>query len=110
MISVAHSRFQRVSPRKLAQVLAVVRGKRVDEALRMLQFVPKSAKPIVEKALLSALANAGKGYKSEQLIIQRSWVTQGTPLKRMRAGSMGRSMPYKRRTANITIELDTVIK
>lgn len=110
MISVAHSRFQRISPRKVGQVLDVIRGKRVSEALRLLKFIPKAAAPIVEKTLLSALANAGQGYKSEQLIVQQSWVNQGSPLKRIRAGSMGRAMPYKRRTAHLTIELDVVIK
>lgn len=103
MEAMARARFIRVSPRKVGQVLAVVRGKPVAEARRLLPFVPKGAAPIVKKVLESAIANAGKVGAEETLIVSQAWVGQGPSLKRMRAGSMGRGMPYRRKTCHITI-------
>ena len=54
----ACAKYVRVTPRKAQIVLDLIRGKRVDDALAIVMFTPKSASPVVEKLLNSAIANA----------------------------------------------------
>lgn len=103
METVAYAKYQRISCRKVAQVLDLVRGKQVDQAYRTLKFIPKAACPIVEKTLRSAVSNAGKNIKLENLFIKSAFVTPGPALKRFRAGPMGRALPYKRKTCHVAI-------
>ena len=51
-------RYAKISPRKVRQVVDLVRGKGVEEALNILQFTPKKAATLVERTLRSAIANA----------------------------------------------------
>src|ERR1700747_1410001 len=60
MQAIARARYVRISPRKVDQILMLVRGKSVARALTTLRLVTKGARPLVEKVLRSALANAGK--------------------------------------------------
>ena len=57
-ISRAKLRYIRVSPQKARLVADIVRGKDVDEALRLLKFTRKKSAPIIGKLISSALANA----------------------------------------------------
>ena len=54
----AIARYVRISSRKVQIVIDLIRGKKVDEALAILMYTPKAAAPVVEKLLLSAIANA----------------------------------------------------
>ena len=54
----ATARYVRISSRKVKIVIDLIRGKQVDEALAILMYTPKAAAPVVEKLLLSAIANA----------------------------------------------------
>ena len=60
MQAIAQARYVRISPRKVDQILMLVRRKSVAQALSQLRLVTKGARPLVEKVLMSALANAGK--------------------------------------------------
>jgi large subunit ribosomal protein L22 len=99
----AATKFVRYTPRKINQVLALIRGKKVDKAFEILSFLSKSAALLVKKVLTSAVANAGKLENYSVLKVKEAWVGNGPILKRMRAGSMGKSMPVKKRTAHLTI-------
>jgi large subunit ribosomal protein L22 len=59
MEATAHARYVRISPRKVDQILMLVRGKSVAHALATLRLVTKGARPLVEKTLMSAMANTG---------------------------------------------------
>ena len=91
MEATAHVRYARISPRKVDQILMLVRGKSVARALTVLQFVNKSSRPLVEKTLQSALANAGRNLSPESWYVARAWVGLGPVFKRMRAHAMGRA-------------------
>jgi large subunit ribosomal protein L22 len=67
----AIAKFVRIAPRKVQQVVDVVRGKQVDEALAILKYTPRAAAPIVEKVVKSAIANAenNNSMDREQLYI-----------------------------------------
>lgn len=99
----AIARFVRYAPRKVNQVLTVIRNQRVDKAFEILSFLPKSSTELVEKVLKSAVANAGRLKDFSGLKIKEAWVGQGPTLKRMRPGPMGRGLGYKRKTSHLTI-------
>ena len=103
MEAIAHANYVRNSPRRVDQILMLIRGKSVANALATLRLVQKGARPLVEKVLFSAMANAGKGQNPEQWYIQQAWVGAGPVLKRMRAHAMGRGATIRHRTTHMTI-------
>ncbi|MFH1379189.1 MAG: 50S ribosomal protein L22 [bacterium] len=103
MQAIARTRFTRISSRKVGRVLDLIRGKYVDEAFRILQFVPKAAAPIVQKTLHSAVANSGRLKNPAGLKVKQAWVGHGPALKRIRAFAMGRAFGYKRKMCHITV-------
>ena len=105
MEATAHARYVRISPRKVDQILMLVRGKSVPRALATLRLVTKGARPLVEKTIQSAFANAGKVENPEAWHIARAWVGGGPQLKRMRAHAMGRGATIRHRTTHLTVVL-----
>jgi large subunit ribosomal protein L22 len=99
----ATAKFVRYAPRKVNQVLTLIRNKKVEKAFEILSFLPKSSSTLVEKVLKSATANSGKLKDYSGLKVKEAWVGNGTILKRMRPGPMGRGMPIKKRTSHLTI-------
>ena len=99
----ATAKFVRYTPRKVNQVLSLIRNKKVEKAFEVLSFLPKSAATLVEKVLKSATANSGKLSDFSKLKIKEAWVGNGPILKRMRHGPQGRGMPIKKRTSHLTI-------
>jgi len=99
----ATAKFVRYTPRKVNQVLTLIRNKKVEKAFEILSFLPKSSATLVEKVLKSATANAGKLNDFSGLKVKEAWVAGGPILKRMRPGPQGRGMPVKKRTAHLTI-------
>ena len=104
----ACAKYVRVTPRKAQIVLDLIRGKRVDDALAIVMFTPKSASPVVEKLLNSAIANAENnlGLHRETLYVAECYANQGPTLKRYWARSHGRADMIKKHTSHITIVLD----
>jgi len=93
------------SPRKVRLVIDLVRGKKVDEALNMLQFVPSPAAKIVAGVIKSAAANAEKNYQlpSADLKIARIYADGAQMMKRYRARSRGRAGQIHKRSSHITV-------
>jgi large subunit ribosomal protein L22 len=105
----AKANFIRTSPRKARQVLALICGKQVGEALNILALTPKAAARKIEKLLKSALANAENIHaikKPESLIISLAKADQGPTLKRFIPRARGRATPIRKRTSHITIILE----
>lgn len=98
----------RQSARKVRIVLDLIRGKKVEEAYRVLAFVRRQAAESVLKLLRSAVANANqKGeYKPESLFISKAFADQGFSFKKMEPKAMLRHGIQKSRTSHVTIELD----
>jgi large subunit ribosomal protein L22 len=104
MEAIAHANFVRFAPRKVNQVLSLVRRKPVLEAMRILRLVPKKPSLLIAKTIKSAAANAGDSEgKNPNLVVHSAWVGQGPTLKRMRAYAMGRGSTYKRKTCHLTV-------
>ena len=104
----AVAKYVRVSPRKVQIVIDLIRGKQVDDALAILMYTPKSAAPVVEKLLNSAIANAENNLEMsrENLYVAEVYANQGPTLKRYWARSHGRADMIKKHTSHITIVLD----
>lgn len=97
-----------MSPRKVAVVAALVRGRSVADALTILEHTPRRSAIAVKKAIMSAQANAdhNHGYKPATLQITEISVTPGPRLKRYRPISHGRAHPFQRKTAHIRVIVD----
>ena len=101
----ASAKFVRISPLKARQVVDLIRGKSVEEAMITLKFTAHKASPIVEKVLKSAVANAefNFGMDVEKLKVVEAFAVQGPSMKRFRPVSMGRAHAYVHRTSHITV-------
>lgn len=107
MEATATVRHIRITPRKARQVVDLIRGKRVGDAISILNFTPLHAARIVKKLLDSAVANAEqkKVGDLDSLTVAKAYVNQGVTMKRMRARAMGRGNVIKKRTSHITLVL-----
>lgn len=100
----------RISPKKANLVAGTVRGKKVNEALNLLKFMPKKAAKIIYKVVQSAASNAKNNFKQsmDELIITEILVTKGPTYKRSIPISRGRAHPIRKRTSHITVEVGVV--
>ena len=104
----ATAKYIKGSPQKARLVIDLIRGKKVEEALSILQFTPKRAAKNIEKVVRSAVANAEQKsgtVDTEELFIKAAFVNQG-PTKgrrRIRPAPMGRAYREIRRQNHITV-------
>lgn len=98
-------KYVRITPSKAQQVINLVRGRNVDEAINILAFSPKAAAKIINKVVNSASANAEKnhGMRRDILYISEAFANQGPTLKRFRPRAQGRASKIRKRTSHITI-------
>ena len=96
-----------MSPRKMRVVAALVRHKKVEDAVGLLDHMPKRAAGIISKAIKSAAANAedksGGDASIDQLRILTIAVDGGTIAKRWMPRSMGRANRINHRTSHLTV-------
>ena len=104
----AIARYVRISSSKAGIVCDLIRGKKADDALAILMYTPKAAAPVMEKLLLSAIANAENNLSMDRgsLYVAEVYANPGPTLKRYVARSRGSASPMLRRTSHITIVLD----
>ncbi len=107
MIAKAESKFLRISPTKVRQVMDLIRNKDVVVAQGLLFNLNKRPKEYLIKILKSAVANAKtKGFNADQLYVSKIICNPGPAWKRFKAAAFGRAAPIKKRTSHIRIELD----
>jgi len=101
----ATAKYIRTSPRKLRLVVDAVRGKRVEDALTVLRFMPSPSAHTVAKVVKSAVANAENNYEMtpDDLVITQIFVDESRTFKRFRAGPRGRVKPILKRSSHITV-------
>jgi large subunit ribosomal protein L22 len=94
-----------ISPQKVRLVINMVRGKKVNEALTILSFLPTPTAKAVAKVIKSAAANAENNFQMSptELRIADISADQGHTLKRFRPQSRGRISPILKRASNITV-------
>jgi large subunit ribosomal protein L22 len=101
----ATGKMIRVAPRKVRLVLDEIRGRKIDDALTILQFSGIPVARDVTKVLKSATANAENNLDMTRsdLRIVRCYADPGPMLKRFKPRSRGRVSPILRRTSHITV-------
>ncbi len=95
----------RLSADKGRLVADLVRGKKVAQAIDILNFTQKKAAGIIKKALESAIANAehNDGADIDELKVTSIYVEQGTTLKRFSARAKGRGNRISKGTCHIYV-------
>mgnify|MGYP006159106111 CR=1 FL=1 len=97
----------RTSTRKLKPILKALVGKKVDIAIRDLQFSEKRITKDVRKTISSAIANAENNnqYDIDKLFIKEAYCGKQVVMKRFRPRAKGRAAPIKKPYSNLTIIL-----
>ena len=97
----------RVSPRKLNDVAASIRGMKVDKALAELTFSRRRIAGTIKKTLESAIANAenNQGADVDELKITTITVDDGPRMKRISPRAKGRADRIVKRTSHITVHV-----
>src|SRR5687768_4400541 len=97
----------RQSPRKVRLVADTLRGKKIEEALTVLSFIPRRSALPLQKLLASALANAKDlAVPTEDLIVKEIRVDAGATLYRSQPRSYrGGDSTIRKRTSHVTVTL-----
>ena len=116
MEAIASAKYLRGSAQKARLVVDMIRGKRVGEALAILQFTNKRAAEGIEKCLRSAIANATEkaerqnvSVDPDDLVVKTCFVDMG-PTKhrrRVRPAPQGRAYREQRHFCHITVLVST---
>ncbi len=96
------------SPRKMRLVADMIRGQRVNYALNVLKFDTHAASGVIEKLLLTAIADwqaANEDVKIEEadLVVKEIYVDSARILKRLRPAPQGRAHRIRKRSNHVTI-------
>jgi large subunit ribosomal protein L22 len=104
----ARARYLRISPFKLRLVARTLPGKKVDDALALLQFLPQRGARLLRKVMMAAVANAEQRPQVDvdTLVVKGVQVDGGPSLKRFQARAMGRVNHILKRSSHITVVLD----
>ena len=97
----------RSSTRKLNPILKDLVGKKVDIALRNLDFSEKRITKDIRKTISSAVANAENNfqYNIDKLIVKEAYCGKQIVMKRFRPRAKGRAAPILKPYSNVTIIL-----
>ena len=116
MEAIASAKYLRGSAQKARLVVDMIRGKRVGEALAILQFTNKRAAGHIEKCLRSAIANATEkaerqnvAVDPDELVVKTAFVDMG-PTKhrrRVRPAPQGRAYREQRHFCHVTLQVST---
>ena len=102
----------RSSVRKLNPILKSIVGKKVDVAIRDLQFSEKRITKDVRKTISSAVANAENNfqYDIDKLIVKEAYCGKKITMKRFRPRAKGRAAPILKPYSSVTIILSETKK
>ena len=102
----------RTSVRKLNPILQSIVGKKVDVAIRDLQFSAKRITKDIRKTISSAVANAENNfqYDIDSLIVKEAYCGKKIVMKRFRPRAKGRAAPILKPYSSVTIILSEMRK
>ena len=97
----------RSSVRKLNPILKGIVGKKVEVAIRDLQFSEKRVTKDIRKTISSAVANAENNfqYDIDKLIVKEAYCGKKIIMKRFRPRAKGRAAPILKPYSSVTIIL-----
>ena len=102
----------RSSVRKLNPILRGIVGKKVDVAIKDLQFSEKRITKDISKTINSAIANAENNfqYDIDKLIVKEAYCGKKITMKRFRPRAKGRAAPILKPYSSVTIILSEIKK
>ena len=106
----AVARYVHMSPTKVRRVVALIKGRPLQEALDILRFSPQAAARPLFKVVASAAANAENNMDLDRdtLVVAAAYADEGPTLKRIRPRAQGRAYRIRKRTSHITVEVESV--
>ncbi|AUD03168.1 50S ribosomal protein L22 [Spirosoma pollinicola] len=112
MEAVAKLKDVPTSPRKMRLIADLIRGQRVSRALGLLKYQPQAGADVLQKVLLSAVANWQQKNENERiedadLYVKTVFVDGGPMLKRLRPAPQGRGHRIRKRSNHITLVVDS---
>ncbi|GAB3730787.1 50S ribosomal protein L22 [Spirosoma lituiforme] len=112
MEAVAKLKDVPTSPRKMRLIADLIRGQRVSRALGLLKYQPQAGADVLQKVLLSAVANwqqknEDARIEDADLYIKTVFVDGGPMLKRLRPAPQGRGHRIRKRSNHITLVVDS---
>lgn len=101
----ATAKYLRGSTRKTRLVTQAIKGKKVEDATAILQFMPQKAAGEVARVLKSATANAENNHNlsAEDLVVVDAVANEGPTIKRFQPRAQGRAFPIHKPMTHITI-------
>jgi large subunit ribosomal protein L22 len=109
MEAVAKLKNYPTSPRKMRLLADLIRGKKVDKVLGILEHNPKHPAVPLRKLVLSAISNwkvKNEGGDVHELVVKTIMVDGGRTLKRMRPAPQGRGYRVRKRSNHVTLVID----
>jgi len=102
----------RSSVRKLNPILRGIVGKKVDVAIRDLEFSEKRITRDIRKTISSAVANAENNfqYDIDKLVVKEAYCGKKITMKRFRPRAKGRAAPILKPYSSVTIILSETKK
>ena len=102
----------RSSVRKLNPILRGIVGKKVDVAIRDLEFSEKRITKDIRKTISSAVANAENNfqYDIDKLVVKEAYCGKKITMKRFRPRAKGRAAPILKPYSSVTIILSEIKK
>ena len=97
------------SPRKMRLLADLIRGKKVEKALSILEFSPKHPAVPLRKLMLSAINNwkqKNEGEDESMLVVKTIYVDGARMIKRMRPAPQGRGYKIRKRSNHVTLIVD----
>ena len=105
----ATAKYVHMSPTKVRRVVALIKGRPLQEALDILRFSPQAAARPLFKVVASAAANAENNLDLDRdtLVVAAAYADEGPTLKRIRPRAQGRAYRIRKRTSHITVEVES---
>jgi large subunit ribosomal protein L22 len=98
----------RSGSRKANLILNFIKGKKVNVAIRDLEFTRKKIAEDIKKTVKSAIANAENNYQYDidNLYVKEAYIGKSIVMKRFRPRAKGRASPIKKPFTRVTIILE----
>ena len=99
-------KYALMSDKKMSLIAKLVRGKKVDEALDILRFLPKKWAKTLYKVVQSAYSNAKQAWHDKNLYIKEINIGAGPKIKRVRFTSRSRISHYIKYRSFVQVALE----
>ncbi len=109
--SSATSKYVRLSGNKVRRILTQIRGRKYEDALMILEFMPYRPCKTIKKILMSAASNCANnyGYAKKDMLVSQAFANKGPTLKRFQPRAQGRAFQINKPTCHITLKITTKI-